>query len=54
MPSCSKVTNGGHTDRQTGDLISLLSFFENKLKIQPFMSVLKLPLLADLQQKIGN
>jgi hypothetical protein len=26
QPSGSKVITGGHTDRQTGDLISLLSF----------------------------
>jgi hypothetical protein len=26
LPSCSKVITGGHTDRQTGNLISLLSF----------------------------
>jgi hypothetical protein len=28
----SKVISGGHTDRQVGDLISLVSFLESKLK----------------------
>jgi hypothetical protein len=34
VPSGSKVISGGHTDiqRQTGDLISLLSFLESRLK----------------------
>jgi hypothetical protein len=35
LPSGSKVISEGltnrHTDRQTGDLISLLSFFESRL-----------------------
>jgi hypothetical protein len=31
LPSSSKVIGEGH--RQTGDLISLLSFFESRLKI---------------------
>jgi hypothetical protein len=37
LPSGSKVISGGHTDRQTdrqtGDLISLLSFLESRLKM---------------------
>jgi hypothetical protein len=28
LPSGSKVISGEHTDRQTGDLISLLQFFD--------------------------
>jgi hypothetical protein len=28
----SEVVSGGHTDRQSSDLISLLSFFEIRLK----------------------
>jgi hypothetical protein len=32
LPSGSEVISGGHTDRQTGDLISLLSFLESRLK----------------------
>jgi hypothetical protein len=32
LPSGSKVISGGHTDRLTGDLISLLSFLEGRLK----------------------
>jgi hypothetical protein len=32
--SCSKVINGGQTDRQIGNLISLLSFLESRLKIK--------------------
>jgi hypothetical protein len=32
LQSSSEVISGGHTDRQTGDLISLLSFFESMLK----------------------
>jgi hypothetical protein len=32
LPSSSKGISGGYTDRQTGDLISLLSFFESRLK----------------------
>jgi hypothetical protein len=33
LPSSSKVINGGYRqDRQTGDLISLLLFFESRLK----------------------
>jgi hypothetical protein len=40
LHSSSKVISGGHmerererkTDRQTGDLISLLSFLENRIK----------------------
>jgi hypothetical protein len=31
-PIGSKVISGGHTDRQAGDFISPLSFFESKLK----------------------
>jgi hypothetical protein len=30
-PSSSKVISRGHKDRQTGDLISLLSFLESRL-----------------------
>jgi hypothetical protein len=30
LPSGSKVISGGQTDRETGDLISLLSFLEVK------------------------
>jgi hypothetical protein len=34
LPAGSKLTtSGGHTDRQTGDLISLLLFLENMLII---------------------
>jgi hypothetical protein len=29
----SQVISGGHRDRQVGDLISPLSFFESRLKI---------------------
>jgi hypothetical protein len=31
LPSSSKVISGGHTDRQTGDLLSLLSFLRSRL-----------------------
>jgi hypothetical protein len=31
-PIGSKVVSGGHTDRQAGDFISPLSFFESRLK----------------------
>jgi hypothetical protein len=34
LPSGSKVISGGQTDRQTGDVISLLSFSEIWLKEQ--------------------
>jgi hypothetical protein len=34
LPSGSKVISGGYTDRQTGDLISLLSFLKSKAKIK--------------------
>jgi hypothetical protein len=33
LPSSSKVISVGHTDRQTGDLISLLPFLESRLKM---------------------
>jgi hypothetical protein len=33
-PIGSKVISGGHTDRQAGDLISLLSFLESILKME--------------------
>jgi hypothetical protein len=37
LPSYSKVVSRGHTNRQThrrtGDLISLLSFFESRVKM---------------------
>jgi hypothetical protein len=39
VPSGSEVISGGHKDRQTGDLISLLSFLESRLQI----------LIADLE-----
>jgi hypothetical protein len=39
LPSGSKVISGGRTDRQTGDLISLLSFFESILNICPDLSL---------------
>jgi hypothetical protein len=32
LPSGSTVISGGHTGRQTCDLISLLSFLESRLK----------------------
>jgi hypothetical protein len=32
LPSGSKVISGGQTDRETGDLKSLLSFLESRLK----------------------
>jgi hypothetical protein len=32
LPRGSKIITGGHTDRQTGDLISLLSFLEITIK----------------------
>jgi hypothetical protein len=32
LPSGSDVISGGHTDRQTAYLISLLSFLESRLK----------------------
>jgi hypothetical protein len=32
--SSSKVIIGGHTERQTGDLISLLLFLESRLKTE--------------------
>jgi hypothetical protein len=42
------------THRQEGDLISLHYSFrkEGRLKIHAYTSVLKLPLLIDLQQKV--
>jgi hypothetical protein len=33
LPRGSEVISGEHIDRQTGDLISLLSFLESRLKI---------------------
>jgi hypothetical protein len=33
LPSDSEVISGRRTDRQTGDLIRLLSFFESRLQI---------------------
>jgi hypothetical protein len=33
LPSGSKVISGRHTDRQIGDLISLLSFLESRQKM---------------------
>jgi hypothetical protein len=33
LPSGSEVISGGHTDRQTGDMINLLSFLESRLKM---------------------
>jgi hypothetical protein len=32
LPSSSNVISGGHTDIQTGDLISLLSFLKSRLQ----------------------
>jgi hypothetical protein len=40
ITSGSEVISGGHTVRQTGDLISLLSFLESRLKM--YQSVQKL------------
>jgi hypothetical protein len=34
LPSGSEVISGGHTGRQTDDLISLLSFLESRLTIK--------------------
>jgi hypothetical protein len=39
LPIGSKVISEGHTDRQTDDLISLLSFFESGLKYDMKVSV---------------
>jgi hypothetical protein len=37
LSSSSEVISGGHRDRQTCDLISLLSFLERRLKIQKIL-----------------
>jgi hypothetical protein len=36
-PIGSKVISGEHTHRQAGDLISLLSFLESRLKYKPYL-----------------
>jgi hypothetical protein len=33
LPSGLEVISGGHRDRQTGDMISLILFLESRLKI---------------------
>jgi hypothetical protein len=41
LPAVRKFISGGHTDKQTGDLISLLLFLESRLiKIRPVLELL--------------
>jgi hypothetical protein len=41
LPSGSKVISGGDTDRQTGDLISLLSLLESRLIMEKYANTVK-------------
>jgi hypothetical protein len=40
LPSGPDVISGGHTDRQTSDLISLLSFLESILKTSSNVNII--------------
>jgi hypothetical protein len=42
LPIGTEVISGGHTGRQTGDLISLLSFLEIRLKTISFNCIYEL------------